>query len=62
MVIDREDYSNTGEFISSTVDEYVFNVSVNNTSTSKKMLKSNSSSTIKLVRYNPETKSVEELS
>ena len=62
MVIDREDYSNAGEFISSTVDEYIFNVSVNNNPTSKKMLKSNSPSTIKLVRYDPETKSVEELS
>lgn len=62
MVIDREDYSNKGEFISSAVDEYIFNVSVNNNPASKKMLKSNSSSTIKLVRYDPETKSVEELS
>ena len=62
MVIDRENYSNAGEFISSTVDEYIFNVSVNNNPTSKKMLKSNSPSTIKLVRYDPETKFVEELS
>lgn len=61
MAIDRECFSNTGEFIASNIDEYIFNVSVDNNSTSKKMVKKSNTSISKLVRYCPETDTVEEL-
>lgn len=35
IAIDRECFSNTGEFLSTNIDEYIFNVSVNNSSISK---------------------------
>ena len=59
--IHRECFSNTGEFIASNIDEYIFNVSVDNNSTSKKMVKKSNTSISKLVRYCPETDTVEEL-
>ncbi len=44
------------------IDEYIFNVSVNNSSISKKMLKGSNTPINKLVRYFPETDTIEELS
>ena len=62
IAIDRECFSNTGEFLSTNIDEYIFNVSVNNSSISKKMLKGSNTPINKLVRYCPETDTIEELS
>ena len=48
--------------LSDDIDEYIFDVSINDELTSNRMVKTTNISTDKLVRYNPETKSIEELS
>ena len=62
MAIDMETFSSSGELLSDDIDEYIFDVSINDELTSNRMVKTTNISTDKLVRYNPETKSIEELS